>query len=304
MKVLYPVYFKNFKCIADKCEDTCCAGWDIVVDEKSESFYKGVNEPIGEKLRKTMIVDTDGDTVFPLENNRCPFLNSSNLCDIYSELGENALCHTCKKFPRFIEEFGSSREIGLGLACPEAARIIVNFESKNELIFEMNDDMPMLNDIDPEYYFFLLNLRKNIFEVLNSDDISLENKLLKILALAGDNEPEIPSVERCKAHLKKLDFLTCRWEALLTENVSESNFSAKEKQLSNIAWYYVYRYLLKAVYDNEFLNKIRLCILAVVVINAYSNNENIADIAHLFSKEVEYSKENISSLLRGLYENF
>ena len=30
-----PDYYKEFSCIAADCEDTCCAGWQIVIDEKS-----------------------------------------------------------------------------------------------------------------------------------------------------------------------------------------------------------------------------------------------------------------------------
>ena len=31
MKIRVPEYFKDFKCIASECEDTCCAGWGIVM---------------------------------------------------------------------------------------------------------------------------------------------------------------------------------------------------------------------------------------------------------------------------------
>ena len=29
----YPDYYDRFACIADRCEETCCAGWQIVIDE-------------------------------------------------------------------------------------------------------------------------------------------------------------------------------------------------------------------------------------------------------------------------------
>ena len=34
-----PDYYKEFSCIAGDCEDTCCAGWQIVIDEKSKRRY-------------------------------------------------------------------------------------------------------------------------------------------------------------------------------------------------------------------------------------------------------------------------
>lgn len=30
-----PDYYDDFTCIADACEDTCCAGWQIVIDKES-----------------------------------------------------------------------------------------------------------------------------------------------------------------------------------------------------------------------------------------------------------------------------
>lgn len=297
MKLVYPKYYKDFKCIASQCEDTCCAGWDIVVDPDSASFYKTVSGEIGDKLGREMKTDSDGDIIFSLNNGRCPFLNGRNLCDIYSALGENALCHTCTMFPRFIEDYGGTCETGLGLACPEAARIIVNYSGDRELLFEFTDEMLLPNDIDPEAYFNLLTLRKKIFSVIDDGDLSFENRLLKILSLAGENTPTLPTAEQCIKMLSKLDILTPRWKELLSSAPNEKDFSHNTKELSNVVWYYIYRYFLRSVFDGETLSKARLCVLACVVINAYSNEENIADIAHLFSKEVEYSADNINNIL-------
>ena len=71
--------------------------------------------------------------IFILKDNNCPFLNENKLCDIYKEVGEDALCYTCKQYPRYIEEFGGVREIGISLSCPEAARIILG-NSKRQLL--------------------------------------------------------------------------------------------------------------------------------------------------------------------------
>ncbi|NFT83825.1 lysine-N-methylase, partial [Clostridium botulinum] len=34
-----PKYMEKFKCIGCKCTDTCCAGWDINIDEDTSSQY-------------------------------------------------------------------------------------------------------------------------------------------------------------------------------------------------------------------------------------------------------------------------
>lgn len=100
MKTAYHEFYKDFKCIADKCPDSCCKEWDVVVDDDSYIKYKNADGAFGEKLRSVMTIDADGDRIFTLNNNRCPFWNKDMLCDIYINMGENALCETCKRFPR------------------------------------------------------------------------------------------------------------------------------------------------------------------------------------------------------------
>ena len=43
-KVTLPHYFKEFKCIGGKCEDSCCIGWDIDIDERTYADYKEVKD--------------------------------------------------------------------------------------------------------------------------------------------------------------------------------------------------------------------------------------------------------------------
>ena len=39
MLYTYPNYYDKFKCVADKCIDTCCAGWQILIDDESMEKY-------------------------------------------------------------------------------------------------------------------------------------------------------------------------------------------------------------------------------------------------------------------------
>ena len=36
----YPDYYKKLRCIADKCPDTCCSDWQIVIDDESLEKYR------------------------------------------------------------------------------------------------------------------------------------------------------------------------------------------------------------------------------------------------------------------------
>ena len=159
MKTVYPEYFNHFRCIASDCPDTCCAGWEIVVDAKSIQKYNALDSEIGSKIRSRLTTDSDGDIIFINENSRCPFLMQNKLCEIYANAGKDYLCRTCEMFPRFEECFGSVRETGLGLACPEAAGIILYDKGSFNLLYEYDDEPPALNEIDAQLYFELLKKR-------------------------------------------------------------------------------------------------------------------------------------------------
>ena len=45
-----PDYYKEFTCTAEQCEDTCCAGWQIVIDSASMKKYRGEKSAYKKKL--------------------------------------------------------------------------------------------------------------------------------------------------------------------------------------------------------------------------------------------------------------
>ncbi len=101
-----PSYMSKFKCIAAACEETCCAGWYIAIDERTYKKYKKVKHPEMKKRLDKEIVVKKGQVIgqnvakIKLKNNRCAFLAKDNLCDLYTHLGESYLSETCKMYPR------------------------------------------------------------------------------------------------------------------------------------------------------------------------------------------------------------
>ena len=106
-KMTVPSYIKDFKCIAGACEETCCAGWYIAIDETTYKKYKKVKHPEMKKRFEKELVVKKGSSPecmakIKLKNNRCAFLAKDNLCDIYKNLGEQYLSETCTMYPRII----------------------------------------------------------------------------------------------------------------------------------------------------------------------------------------------------------
>ena len=101
MRYLKPHFYDQFTCTAGDCPDTCCAGWQIVIDEDSLERYGKEQGEFGKRLRNS--IDWE-EECFYQKNRRCAFLNDENLCDLYKALGPDALCDTCRLYPRHTEE--------------------------------------------------------------------------------------------------------------------------------------------------------------------------------------------------------
>ncbi len=183
MLYIKPNYFSKFKCIADQCEATCCAGWQIVIDEEALVRYRKEQSVYGEVLRTR--VDWEEGVFKQDAYKRCAFLNTDNLCDMYNHLGEQSLCMTCTNYPRHIEEFENIREITLAISCPEAARIIlgqtepVTFKEE-----EIEGEEEAFEDFDPFFFSYLEDGRNIALKILQNRewDISVRYALIKSFA--------------------------------------------------------------------------------------------------------------------------
>ena len=101
-----PKYMIEFKCVSSNCIDSCCAGWDINIDEDTYNKYENSTGELKGLLDRKFIKNEDEYDSFNYgfmvlkDENRCPFLNSNMLCDIHGGDGQENLCITCKSYPR------------------------------------------------------------------------------------------------------------------------------------------------------------------------------------------------------------
>ena len=136
MQIRRPAYFDEFRCIASACPDSCCKEWDVQVDDRAAAYYQALPGALGDRLRQVMY-EEDGTWYFAIEpDGRCPMWRDDGLCRIQAEQGEQALCKTCREFPRLTHDYGDFVERGLELSCPEAARLILAAEPMNWLTEE------------------------------------------------------------------------------------------------------------------------------------------------------------------------
>ena len=184
MQYTAPHYYSKFQCIADKCPDTCCAGWQIAIDHKALKKYRQTKGPIGNRLKNEI---NWKEKIFNQYDGRCAFLNEDNLCDLYLDGGENLFCTTCRTYPRHVEEFEGLKEISLSLSCPVAAEMILKLKEPVKFI-EKEGDGHQKEDDNFDFFLFtkLEDARDLIFDILQNRNLNIETRIAMVLALAHD----------------------------------------------------------------------------------------------------------------------
>lgn len=184
---LMPQYVKEFSCIGGACEDTCCAGWKVIVDKKSYQAYKKVKEP---KLKELLTKNISRERANPNDWNyakikmdddgKCMFLSEEGWCQIHTSLGEKALCHTCKVYPRMPKQFIDRAEISLTPSCPEAARKMLLNAQGIDFLFEDTFmlSVPILSSVNTQDHPYFWELRSYTIRILQSRAQSVEIRLI------------------------------------------------------------------------------------------------------------------------------
>jgi lysine-N-methylase len=44
VRMCYPSYFKEFKCVGGNCEDNCCNEWEINIDKNTFEMYEKIQD--------------------------------------------------------------------------------------------------------------------------------------------------------------------------------------------------------------------------------------------------------------------
>lgn len=304
MKIYAPDYYKKFKCIAEKCNHSCCVGWEIDVDDDTLRFYNSLNSDFGKKIINNINKQNDCSYFRLTHDERCPFLNENNLCEIILNLGENALCQICRDHPRYRNFYDDRIEIGLGLCCEEASRLILSqpFSSQLEIVEDDNQNNNLSED--DENFFKIRNIS---LDILQDREFSLEERIENLKEFFKIEFPDKSIYEWCDFYLS-LEILDSKWENLLKElKINPINKTPDKIDLygENLICYFIYRHLSNALYDGNFKGWLSFAIMGYNIIKAlsqmrYNSFDDIVEYARLYSSEIEYSQENIDALISEL----
>ena len=191
MQYRKPEYYDTFRCAAGQCPDTCCAGWQIAIDEDSLEKYGALKGTFRNRLVNG--IDWMEGCFFQYKG-KCSLLNDEKLCDLVIECGEDFLCETCAQYPRHVEEFKGVREWTLSLSCPVAAQMILEQEKKVRILEETDDsEDPFLEEFeefDDELMNWLETARAELLKRAQDRTKPVEERMASILELAQKMQDE------------------------------------------------------------------------------------------------------------------
>src|SRR3984957_745166 len=104
---LRPQYVDQFRCIGSACEDTCCQGWSVPIDQATYEKYTAI-ETMKPHLGTVIVLNPEGAKrsdfarIRTTTTSACFFHDEERLCTIQKQFGPELLSTTCATYPRSI----------------------------------------------------------------------------------------------------------------------------------------------------------------------------------------------------------
>lgn len=296
MVYAYPDYYEKFKCIAGECRHSCCIGWEIDIDEEALSRFMSTPGELGEELKSKISCEDTPHFVLS-ENERCPFLDEKNLCRLITEKGEDFLCDICRDHPRFRSFLPGRTEIGLGLCCEEAARLILTQKEPVKLI-ESGEAEP---DEETEN---IINGRDELIAIAKNRRFDINTRIQMLLDFYELALPEKSPKEWADFFLS-LERLEEEWTTQLEALKDFKAFSVPNMtEYEQLLVYFLYRHIPECYDDFGADSKVLFAVLSTQILGtlAGENVEKLIELARLYSAEIEYSDENPELIYDELME--
>lgn len=290
MKLYAPEYYLNFKCVADKCEHSCCIGWEIDIDKSALDNYKDIPFSYGQEIRNS--IDFYGTPHFRLgENEHCPHLNENGLCKIIINCGEEYICDICREHPRFYNFTNFGKEVGIGLSCEAACDLIIQSDNFDNII-EIGE---VVGDID-ECDFNALESRDIVFRILKDPSLRIDGKI----EMLYDYFDVFLYNYSFESIISKLEYLNDEHKSLFSKAKYLIWNDGISDELTRILAYFVFRHCSEAFDFDEFCISLSFAIFCTGLISSLADRLNISEIARIVSEEIEYSQEN-TDMIKSLF---
>lgn len=286
MLSIFPKFYKNFLCKADKCKHSCCKGWEIDIDEETAGKYLAMTGELGAEIRQNIGKNEDSYFFKLTEDERCPFLQKNGLCKIILNIGEENICEICTTHPRFFTMIDDVELCGVGLSCEKTCELLLGDEK--DLVF-------YIEDTEEELSFS---------EVLSAIGLNLPNEMQEFsLAVNAENINKVLEI------MAKTEPIDENWSKELSIMQDMDNVELKAKEylensdkniLNKIYQYILYRQLERLVdIDIEALiNYAQYSILFIILHTMIS--KELGESIRRWSEQIEYDTDNVDLILAGV----
>ena len=284
-----PRYYTAFRCLADACTHSCCVGWEIDVDEDTLSLYHSLGTPFGEEILRGIVEEGEGAHFALCPNGKCPNLDERGLCRIISTLGDGALCDICREHPRFYNEVAGELEVGVGVACEAAARLILDCAEYDEIVTieEEGEAADVSFDARVPRAALYAQLRESTTEYDER-----RGSIARAFGFAWDEK-------RAACQLSSLEYMDEAHKATLLHLTKMGREGANEVACERFLAYLVYRHASAATSEAAFGAAVRMALFVEELFaRLTANGMDDVRAAILLSEEIEYSEENVSSLMQ------
>lgn len=293
MKLYAPTYYKNFKCIADRCEHSCCIGWEIDIDADTLAKYKTLKGGYGATIMDSISME-DTPHFRLVAGERCPHLDECGLCKIILNVGEEYLSDICREHPRFYN-FTSVAEVGLGMSCPEAARLILSSPNFGEF-----EEIGEVDAVADDVLFDGHAARGEVYTLLENNDYTAALKnIYNSYSIDAGNDNQWLQI------LDSLEYLNADHKALFMQYSSKIRPEGGEKDeyLKRFLAYLIYRHCTEAIDEDDFAVRLSFCLFcerlfaSLIYVQKAETLQEVATLASIISEEIEYSDDNTWALM-------
>lgn len=308
MLLRIPNFYDKFTCIANRCTDNCCIGWEIDVDEDTLDYYKSIacKEKCGSAKKdyiQKFLENIEDGHIKLTKDERCPFLKENGLCDTICHLGvggtdcdengRNVLGNICREHPRFVEVYGDIMEKGVGLCCEEAVRLLLTSTAQDNSILtfiesEVNDEPDEMPDGVEEARDAIFQERETIFGILNNSSIPLNQRLIEILDFAlamsdcdnSENSNDNENLSEQAIHQTWIEILgegesygpawDKAYERMIHKGWQQPQPLFTDEDGARIVAYLIFRYYAKSLFDGDCLTKVQFAIYFWIILKQFS----------------------------------
>ena len=286
MLSIFPKFYKNFLCKADKCKHSCCKGWEIDIDEETAGKYLAMTGELGAEIRQNIGKNEDSYFFKLTEDERCPFLQKNGLCKIILNIGEENICEICTMHPRFFTMLDDVELCGVGLSCEKTCELLLGDEKDLVFYIEDTEEEVSFSEVLAVIGLNLPNEMQEFSLAVNAENI---NKVLEIMA---KTEPIDENWSKELSIMQDMDNVELKAKEYL-EN-SDKNI------LNKIYQYILYRQLERLVdIDMEALiNYAQYSILFIILHTMIS--KELGESVRRWSEQIEYDTDNVDLILAGV----